>query len=288
MNDKHPEKHAVQNILRFWRDTEVFNLPDFVTGAADQYSLLNLHQPLPWLQGYRSPKQGHTLQYIIVIGSISKTDVFTAISKQYDPGGSEINEEQLQAIKGNTFLFCAIVNEEGRVTENYLLPSYLVGLQLLQEKKSLEEVDQQLEYEAQLFEERNNIPQVATILDETDSAVNIVTLRTGDLFAIGKLQEEITYLKTLTASWNPQEQLSIYYKVVESKKEVEVPFLNSFYLEDLNYLIHTPAQKLNKNVQQLLADTVDEKSRINILENRLDLLATIDAAQLNTTRCFFF
>lgn len=284
MNGKHSEKHPIKNILRFWRDTEVLNLPDFVTGAADQYSLLNLHQPLPWLQGHQSSKKEHTLQYIIVIGSIAKVDVFTAISKRYDPGGSEISEEQLQAIKGNTFLFCAIVNEEGQVTENYLLPSYLVGLQLLQEKKSLEEVDQQLEYEAQLFEERNNIPQAATIPDETDPAVNIVTLRIGGPFTIEKLQEEITYLKTLTASWNPQEQLSIYYKVVESKKEVEVPFLNSFYLEDLNYLIHTPVQKLNKNVQQLLADIVDKKSRINILENRLAFLATIDPAQLNTAR----
>lgn len=284
MSSTQKEKHSATNILRFWRDTEVFNLPDFVNAAADQYSLLNLHQPLPWLQGYRSPKQGHTLQYIIVIGSISKTDVFTAISKQYDSGGSEISEEQLQAIKGNTFLFCAIVNEEGQVTENYLLPSYLVGLQLLQDNKSLEDVDKLLEYEGELFEERNNIPQPVNIPTEANPEISIATLRTGDLFTIGKLQGEIAYLKTLTASWNPQEQLSIYYKVVESKKEVEVPFLNSFYLEDLNYLIHTPVQKLNKNVQQLLADTVAEKSRTNILENRAAFLATIDPAQMNTGR----
>lgn len=279
MSGKHIEKHPVKNILRFWRDTEVFNLPDFVTGATDQYEPLDLRQPLLWLQDYRSSKKEHTLQYIIVIGSIAKTDVFTAISKQYDPSGSEINEEQLQAIKGNTFLFCVIINEAGRVTENYLLPSYLLGLRLLQEEKSLEEVDQQLACEANLFEARNNIPQPVDLPDEAKP-----TLRTGDPFTIEKLQREIAYLHALTTSWCPQEELRIYYKIVESKKEVEVPFLNSFYLEDLNYLIHTPVQKLNKNVQQLLADTVDEKSRINILENRAAFLATIDPAQMNTGR----
>jgi nucleoside-triphosphatase THEP1 len=286
MNSKTTDQHPVKNILRFWRDTEVFNLPDFVIGKrnSEEYSPVDFNQPLPWLQGYKSSKKDHTLQYIIVIGNIAKTDVFTAISKQYDPTNTDITEEQLQAIKGNTFLFCVILSEEGKVTENYLLPSYLVGLQLLQENKSLEDVDQQIQDEAKLFEERNNIPQLLSVADELEPDTTILTLRTGDTFTANKLQQEITYLKNLTASWNPQQELNVYYKVVESKKETEVPFLNSFYLEDLNHLIHTPLKELNKSIHSLLADTVDERKRINILEDRAALLATISPTNMNTGR----
>jgi len=277
---------TVINILRFWRDTEVFNLPDFVIGKkqSEQYSQLSLTQPLPWLQGHRATKEKHSLQYILVIGSIEKVEIFKAINRLYDPAGSQLTEEQLQAIKGNTFLFCAIINEQGQLTENYLLPSYLPGLQLLQQQKNLEYTEDRLEEEARLFEERNNIPERVKIPVDAESNAGLSTLRTGDTFSPDKLQGEISYLKKFIASWCPQQEINCYYKVVESKKEIEIPFLNSFYLEDLNHLIHSPLQQRNKNIVRLLQENIDPGKRINILEDRAAFLATIDPAQMNKGR----
>jgi hypothetical protein len=57
-----------QPILKFWRNVEIFNLPDFNKNTY----LINPGNPLPWLQPNKPLKKNYKWRYTLVFGKIER------------------------------------------------------------------------------------------------------------------------------------------------------------------------------------------------------------------------
>ncbi|WP_270087105.1 hypothetical protein [Sphingobacterium sp. SYP-B4668] len=79
------EKEHLQSIIKYWRSIEVFNLPDFTLGQSenDRYSKVDFSKREPWLKGEVSPKAEHEFLCTLVLGTVSKKNVFKTIDSYF-------------------------------------------------------------------------------------------------------------------------------------------------------------------------------------------------------------
>ena len=57
-----------QDILQFWRDIEIFDLPDLNKAA----SLIDTNAVLPWVHKVKEPKKHYKWRYTLLFGKIDK------------------------------------------------------------------------------------------------------------------------------------------------------------------------------------------------------------------------
>lgn len=254
-----------QSILRFWRNVEIFDLPDF----PKESSLLKENTTFPWLQEEKLPaKEYYTWQYTLIFGRIEKKTIINYIDTLL---GTE-NEKQdwEDPIRGFTCLSALVLDEDGKPDERSYIPAtYAFGINLLEQKKDLSTINTILTEAQEDFELRYQIPPQPT-------ASNPELLRKGETLTPLHLKTETDYLTNMTKGWNnkPVEVFLLARQVLKSSKSDPV-FLNSFYLSDLSYLSDLNPKEYGQPLQHYLQTNVEEKNRKDIIANKKHLLDSI-------------
>ncbi|RMZ59110.1 hypothetical protein D1632_12605 [Chryseobacterium nematophagum] len=249
-----------QHVLNFWRNVEVFNLPQF---NKDSYPLLE-NSPLTWLQGLRPARKNYVWQYTLFFGKLEQKTVIENIDALLEV--KNVRPDWEQQITGHTCLAALLLDEEGRPDErSYVLASYIVGMQVLKQNKNCEEVSSLLNIVQGDFELRYNIPPIPENKNEEGEK----PVRKGKIVTWELLHQELNYLQEQIKAWNEKPiEIFLLAKEVYKKSKPEVNFLNSFYLDDLNYLCSLDSKNYNTSLQEYLNLKVNEGQRKDFLLDR--------------------
>ncbi len=258
-----------QDILQFWRNVEIFNLPDFNKDAA----LINNGDALPWQPEIKPAKKNYKWRYTLVFGRIEKKLILDHLNTLLK---AETSNDWEEPIQGFSCLSALILDAEGRPQhDSYVTASYTFGIKALESKKNLSSVSADLEQARTDFLERYNIPEI--ILDDDVPAK-------GDVVYWNHLNREISYIKQLSQWW--KEEIRVYLLVEEVPKDSEPnsSFLNSFYLEDLNYLSNLEEKNFGTSLRQYLTLVPVIAKRRDLIQNKQYLFDTFNPNQITAGR----
>lgn len=256
-----------KNILKFWRDVEIFNFPDL----PDKLGCLEIDTPLPWTIA-QEPLEDAKRRYILYFGKQKKLHITSLIENL--TGETQEKPDWTEAVSGDTCMAILILDENGTLSEEgaYLQASYLHGLICLQAGEEMDQVADKLEKVQEEFIERYNIkPFLSDALQaqETES-VSWEDLRTE----IGVLNKLL--IKDLICNE------TIYCKTVIISKKIkstDTSFLNSFYLDDLNQLIRGK-KDWNKCLSTYLSIEPEYNKRIDLLKDASAFFRAIDPEKM--------
>lgn len=251
---------SAQHVLNFWRNVEIFDLPQF---NKDSYPLIE-NSPLPWLQGLRPARKNYVWQYTLFFGKLEQKTVIENIDALLEV--KDVQADWERQVTGHTCLAALLLDEEGKPDErSYVLASYIVGMQVLAQNKNCEEVSSLLNTVQGDFELRYNIPPIP----ENTTEEGEKPVRKGKMVTWELLHHELNYLQEQIMAWN-NEPIKIFLlaKEVHKNSKPEVNFLNSFFLEDLNHLCSLNPKNYNTSLQQYLNLKVNEGQRKDFLLDR--------------------
>lgn len=259
-----------QDILRFWRDVEIFDLPDLNKEA----TLLKGNEVLPWLNKNKTPKQHYKWRHTLIFGKIEKKYIIDYLNTLLK--ADKINDWE-ETIQGFSCFSAIILDEDGRPQQdNYVTASYIFGINALEKKKELSTVSLDLEKIKEDFLERYNIPTV--ILEEKQNSPK------GDVVYWEHIQREVKYLDQLTTWKNEEIKIFLLTEEVPKDSEPNTGFLNSFYLDDLNYLTSLGKENLSATLQQYLTLEPDKNKRRDLIQQKQFLFDAIHPNQLTAGR----
>lgn len=259
------------NILHFWRDIEIFNLPNFPKANQGQGRLypLKTFSSLPWQQ-IRSTEKNKKWSYTLFFGKIPQKTIVAYVDNLLK---NKVKEEWEEPIDGYTCLSCINLDEKGKPNfKSYTIASYVIGLTLLLRGKDLSLVKEKLEESSLKFLERYNIPQFNEAKEE---------LPTGDTVSWEHIKNEIAYLKEEN-TWLTQDiEVYVLERQIKKDNKSEVPFLNSFFLDDLNRLISS--NDFSPTLQSYLSLSATDKKQ-DLIQNKQYLFNTINPQNLTAGR----
>jgi len=207
------------NVLRFWRSVETFALPDISAKRSRNkvYQELEAGKTLPWEPGaLPAAKEGKQWRHTIYFHVIDKEAVVDLLARL---SGSE---DYREPVGGRTCLSAMVVDQLGRPNErSYSSAAYIFGIKILREKKDPELLPELLKKAHEDYVKRWELD--AEEVGRVDW---------------GMLQKELSYLNGLAGQGLPVKvSVLCVSEAVNVKTAVEAPFLNSYYLQDLNMLI---------------------------------------------------
>jgi hypothetical protein len=240
-----------KRILTFWRDVEIFFLPN----KPEEAKLIKGR--LPWEIPFE-PNENFTYRHTVYLGTRPKKDIIGIIEKQIDYSPGE-KQQLFNEVTGKTCMAVLELNEKGQLAnENaYLQASYLHGLLCLKGKGNLSDINMRLQLVQEKFKERHPYNTDAEVLESLQSPV----------FTRDMLNKEINLLNELNIPGMVcNSEIFIHTKKVSKKAKADTTLFNSFYLDDLNKLINDPA-KWNNGLLQYLQSHVEESERVNVLKD---------------------
>lgn len=158
--------------------------------------------------------------------------------------------------------------------DSYVAASYVFGINALKKNKNLSSVSRDLEAVKEDFLERYNIPK---IIEEKH------TLK-GDIVNSMHIKREIKYLKELTSWWKEDIKVFLFAEEVPKDSEPNPSFMNSFYVDDLNYLSHIGEKNFSKTLKHYLQLQPKIIERKDLIENKQNLFDAINPTQLTAGR----
>jgi hypothetical protein len=239
-------------LLKFWRSIETFNLPDipYKRGGQRHYLEWEPGLLLPWEQGEQeAPPEGkqwrHTL-YFHIVRKEAVTDLLTRLT-----GSQEFRE----LVAGRTCLAALVLDHLGRPTERSYFPAaFIYGIKIIREglhPETLPELLKQAQEEYALRFQLKGLAEGSQEGEKVDGA--LLARQAGQLRRLAG--------KELTA----QIPILCISETVGLSACVEAPFLNSYYLNDLNHLIKHP-EGIGRPLEIFLTEQVDLNARYNLLD----------------------
>ncbi|SDH18205.1 Superfamily I DNA and/or RNA helicase [Pedobacter terrae] len=251
-----------KNILKYWRDIEIFNLPDL----PDDVGYLQAQKPLPWTEKLE-PLEEAKRRYILYFGKQSKPDLVSIIEKLTDDTGEK--PDWTAKVSGNSCMAVLILEENGQLIEDggYLQASYLHGLTCLKKNTPMDTVPEKLQRVQEDFKERYKYDPFSHEQNQqlTDKPLSWEELKNEIKVLNDNAIEEISCGNT------------IFCKTIIISKKIknsDTAFLNSFYLDDLNSLIEHP-KHWNTALQSYLKPKVRAADRIDLLQSDTAFFQTL-------------
>ena len=258
-----------QDILQFWRAIELFDLPELTKDA----SLIDTSTVFPWADKVKETKKHSTWRYTLLFGKIDKKHILEYINtllKADAPGEWE------EPVQGFSCFSALILDEEGRPQkDSYVLPSYILGINFLEKKTNLSAVSNDLEKIKADFMERYTLPEITA--DDN-------RLVKGDVITWNHLHREVEYLKQLTLWWKDDIKIFLLTEEVPKDSEPNPGFMNSFYLDDLNYLSGMEEKNFSSTLNHYLQSQPSVTERTDLIRNKQFFFDSIDPAQMTAGR----
>ncbi|ASZ13509.1 ATP-binding protein [Chitinophaga pendula] len=253
-----------KNILSFWKDIEIFSMPDVPREA----KVLNFNKSLPWELNYEL-QESSTLRHYVFLGKHSKEQIVKLIEDQV---GDEPDDDFREKPGGDTCMAVLVLDEQGcLVSENpYLQASYIHGLKCLQDEVSLSTLNDRLSAAQLGFAERHPINPDAEDVEE----------RLSPVITIAHLKKEIEILNKLgIKGMRCEEQVYVQSVRVSKRAKNDIPFLNSFYLDDFQQLLNTQTS-FGEGLNQLLRLEVNENLKVDFINDEKAVFEALDPGKL--------
>lgn len=261
---------AASSVLRFWRDTEIFNVPQAPKVKDGNERLCIRHlvagEALPWVRGHRGtllpPSVDEDWVHAVYVGVAKAREwaevVLCVVSPQ-----ERLQEDDLQRIGGHGWLGAFVVTSEGfAVTDSFVPAGFSIGVERLREGKTLDGLSASIEAMAEAFKSRRKTVkadgesgspaggqdrQLAATVESGAQEPVAPTPSAGTPITWQDLDQELS--KALRPFGNLVKAMKFGVVVKSSlrklrrtddddaKVELDIEFLNSFYLDDLDRLI---------------------------------------------------
>ncbi len=252
------------NLLRFWRATETFTLPDIPDykikrrKGEDNPHILMEGRPLPWAPGQMRPaKEGKRWKFTLFFFIVSRESVVEWLARLSHSAG-----DYREKAGGETCMSALLLDEFGKpVPRGYAPAAFIHAIRLIRESRNQEELSDLLRYAQDDYTMR---------FDE------------GAPITWPTIQKELQYLKRRSSDLIPTHPLICIPTEVSATAALEAPFLNSPYLQELNRLILHP-QEIGRPLSGLLTPRVDITARKDVLQPRI-LLESIDPGKQSPGR----
>jgi AAA domain len=250
-----------RNILQFWRSTEIFTLPDIPAGKRNDrktYTELQPQGPLPWEDGtFPVPAEGKQWKHTLYFHLVAKEAVMELLATLCR------STEFREPVFGRTCLSALVLNQQGEPAERSYSPAaFVYGVKILREKLDPEELTELLRKAQEDYLERFQVPKRSAAGDGIGETAGLKRVDRA------MLRKELELLKGLV-----QRKLKTSTPVLCVSEQVnvpatfEAPFLNSYYLNDLNTLISSSTE-LGRPLKIFLSPEVDAGTRTNLLQHR--------------------
>lgn len=240
------------NILRYWRSVETFSLPDVNGKRADaEPTMLKPGAPLPWEDPeFPSPPENRRWKHTLYFHVVAKEAVITLLAKL--TGSTEYRDP----VSGDTCMSALVLDQSGRpAARSYAPVAFVYAIKLIRKKQNPELLTEDLK-QAQ----ENYITRFG--LEAHEEPIPL----TWPL-----LQKELTHLRKLTANALPADTAILCLSEPTSPLATpDAPFLNSYFIQDLDTLIRHP-REIGVSLQTLLAPQLQPQTHQQP-EARQDLL----------------
>ena len=296
-----------RNILQFWRSTEIFTLPDIPAGKRNDhktYTELQPNGPLPWEDGaFPVPAEGKQWKHTLYFHVVAKEAVLELLATLCR------STEFREPVFGRTCLSALVLNQQGEPAERSYSPAaFVYGIKILREKLDPEELTELLRKAQEDYLERFQVPKQSagqgnggasghrneassgSGKGEVSGQGRGESAGQGNEGAAGPkrvdramLRKELELLRGLV-----QRKLTASIPVLCVSEQVNVPatfdtpFLNSYYLNDLNTLISSSTEP-GRPLEIFLSPEVDAGARVNLLQHR-PLLESLHPRHLTAGR----
>ncbi|MCF2447725.1 ATP-binding protein [Dyadobacter sp. CY345] len=240
-----------ESVLSFWRDVEIFSLPDLPRDVV----YMNPAKTLPWEMSFK-PSKDFTWRHIIYFGKSPKETIANLIKEAVQ---EEIHEDWVEKPSGNTYMAVMIVNENGQTSHDggYLQASYLHGIKCLQDNIPISNVNEKLQKTQDEFKERYPANQDAESLEMLNSPI----------LTRAQLKNEVEVLRMLgIVGLRCDDRIYIKSDKVSRNSKPDPSFMNSFYLDDLNALLKE--ENRGPAIEKYLSDGRDAKPGTDILKDQ--------------------
>ncbi|MCF6405188.1 ATP-binding protein [Chitinophaga filiformis] len=261
-----------QRILQFWRDIEIFHLPDFDKDALP----LSEFDSMPWEMDEPLKNEKKSRRFTFYIGKVAKNNVIKYLGQI---SGGKIEEDWMEPVTGDTCLAAIMLDEYGRPYWNsYVHASYIHGIHCMVQKKSLSGINNLLAGVQSDFEKRYNIETKTLGTGEEGDSI-----KRGDVLTKELLIKEMELLQNIVGGGFSFER-DVYWidKEVAPDSEIELPILNSFYLDDLNLLMNTG--DYGKTLKEYLSEGTNTDQREDMIADKEALLRCLHPALFSPGR----
>jgi len=238
------------NVLKFWRAIETFNLPDlpapFEGQRSKEYNVLKPEGLLPWQSDKFPPLEGdkqwrHTLYFY----SIEKEPVIGMLADLSQ------SKEFREAVSGQTFFSALILNQRGQLVERSYTPAaWVYGIKILQERLDPEELPELLrkaqdEFLLRCQPDRENETGGSGSENEASGPDREAGENKGGPYGEASipldwevLKKELDFVNGIIRHRLKVKRVVVCLsELVATATAVDVPFMNSYYVQDLNTLI---------------------------------------------------
>jgi len=230
------------NVLKFWRAIETFNLPDlparFEGQSTKEYHLLESGGALPW-QSDKFPllegdKQWRHTLYFYIVEKESVIEVLARLSQ---------SKEFREPAGGQTFFSALALNQRGQLVERSYVPAaWIFGIKILQERLDPEELPELLRKVPEEFllrcqpdrekgkpegEEEGRPDRTEDQPVETSIPLDWMVLNKELDFVNGIVRHQLRVKRAIVC----------VSELVNMATAADAPFMNSYYVQDLNTLI---------------------------------------------------
>jgi len=258
-----------QDIIQFWRDIEIFDLPDLNKDA----TLIDTNDTLPWLQELREAKKHYKWRFTLLFGKIDKKFILEHLNTLLKV---DVTNDWEEPVQGFSCFSTLILDEKGRPqNDSYIAASYVFGINALEKNKNISSVSQDLDKVREAFLERYNVPE---ILNENEPAPK------GDIIKSFHLKQEVEYLKRLTSWWKEDIKVFLLVEEVPKDSEPNPSFMNSFYLDDLNYLSRIEEKNFSTTLKEYLHLQPVVSDRKDLIDDKQHLFDAISPIHLTAGR----
>jgi len=256
-------------VLRFWRDTEIFNIPPAPKEKDSNERLrifrLSSGEKLPWHPGHSgtltsfSPDEDWV--HAVYVGVASAKEWSEIILRVVSPD-ERLQEDDLQRIGGHGWLGAFVVTSSGNAVPDSFVPAgFSIGIERLRTKKTLDGLNVDIKIFSDAFKSRRgNFPVAEPATESIElpspqprpaSATVTAPTNTCDTPTSGsitwrELEEELTCALEPLGDLTDKMKFSFVVKSSLRKRrkdddaakiDPDIEFLNSFYLDDLDRLI---------------------------------------------------
>lgn len=243
-------------VLRFWRDVEIFNIPAVPKKETKntkegklrlKVSTFTPGSHLPWEPGHPNTlcsTEKDEWSHAVFVGVANTKELASVVMKAVS-SGANLDEGDLQRLNGHGWIAAFEVNDQGKVIpESYVPASFALGIQRIKDGKTLDDLNADIKVASDNFDERRKIV-LAPQEEEGDAGSNGMRPENSNAhFALGwkELKEEIQNALQLVGDIEPSTASKLIVKsTLRSRRsksdDVNIDFLNSFYLDDLDLLI---------------------------------------------------
>ncbi len=301
-------------ILRLWRDLEVFNIPDAPSARDNDaqtrvlefpHSRAAGHLALPWEQDDFQPTKSTGYLHIVYIGVAETEELSRCVLTALCPA-STLKDGERERLKGNGWLAAFVVDELGHAdAESYLPASFAHGVAALIENGTLEHINKRLQCAKDAFalrchrfahtdeaqdddEDSPDGSEQLPVADASPQAGQTVTweVLNTELDVARQWLQTDEYPGGPALGWRLMIRSSrVKRKYLAEALKAATDFLNSFYLDDLDRLIAQAEQHkpFGKALQAYLG-TQPITHRFDILTDHAAMSRLVSSSNLPPAR----